>query len=41
MLIDNNKAIKDTYMSGETIKNINNQVQMKDVMFDQTPGRYA
>ena len=41
MLIDNNKAIKDTYMSGETIKNINNQVQMKDVMFNQTPGRYA
>ncbi|MCS5431838.1 formate/nitrite transporter family protein, partial [Staphylococcus aureus] len=40
-MIDNNKAIKDTYMSGETIKNINNQVQMKDVMFDQTPGRYA
>lgn len=40
-MIDNNKAIKDTYMSNETIENINNQVQMKEVMFNQTPGRYA
>lgn len=31
-MIDNNKSIKDTYMSNETIENINNQVQMKEVM---------
>lgn len=40
-MIDNNKSVKDTYMSRETIENINNQVQMKEVLFDQTPGRYA
>ena len=40
-MIENHKSIKDTYMSRETIDNINNQVQMKEVMFDQTRGRYA
>ncbi|MDG0844058.1 formate/nitrite transporter family protein [Staphylococcus equorum] len=40
-MVDNNKSVKDTYMSRETIDNINNQVQMKEVLFDQTPGRYA
>ncbi|ANQ65064.1 formate/nitrite transporter family protein [Staphylococcus equorum] len=40
-MVDNNKSIKDTYMSRETIDNINNQVQMKEVLFDKTPGRYA
>ncbi|MEB8123392.1 formate/nitrite transporter family protein [Staphylococcus succinus] len=40
-MIDNHKAIKDTYMSRETIENINSQVQMKTVLFSQTPGRYA
>lgn len=41
IMIENHKSIKDTYMSRETIDNINNQVQMKEVMFDQTRGRYA
>src|SRR5699024_12515422 len=40
-MIENHKSIKDTYMSRETIDNINNQVQMIEVMFDQTRGRYA
>ncbi|MDW4403592.1 formate/nitrite transporter family protein [Staphylococcus saprophyticus] len=40
-MVDNGKSINDTYTSKETIENINNQVQMKEVMFSQTPGRYA
>ena len=40
-MVDNGKSINDTYTSKETIENINNQVQMKEVMFSQTPERYA
>lgn len=40
-MVDNGKCINDTYTSKETIENINNQVQMKEVMFSQTPERYA
>ncbi|SCS82029.1 formate/nitrite transporter family protein [Staphylococcus caeli] len=40
-MVDNTKTIDDTYTSKATVESINSQVQMKAVMFNQTPGRYA
>lgn len=40
-MLENKKAIKDTYSSVETVKSIVSQAQNKEVMYDQTPARYA
>ena len=40
-MLENQKSVKDTYTSLETVKSIVGQTQMKVVMYDQTPARYA
>ena len=39
-MIKNTKSVEDTFMSKATVENAVNQVQMKQVMIERTPGRY-
>lgn len=39
-MIKNSKSVEDTFMSKATVENAVNQVQMKQVMLERTPGRY-
>lgn len=39
-MIKNTKSVEDTFMSKATVENAVNQVQMKQVMIEHTPGRY-
>ncbi|MFZ8100958.1 formate/nitrite transporter family protein, partial [Staphylococcus arlettae] len=39
-MIKNTKSVEDTFMSKATVENAVNQVQMKQVMIELTPGRY-
>lgn len=39
-MIKNTKSVEDTFMSKATVENEVNQVQMKQVMIERTPGRY-
>ena len=39
-MIKNTKSVEDTYMSKATVEKPVNQVQMKQVMIERTPGRY-
>ncbi|MEJ7466998.1 formate/nitrite transporter, partial [Staphylococcus warneri] len=40
-MIENRKSTKDTYVTKEIIETIVGQTQMKEVMADKTPMRYA
>lgn len=39
-MIKNTKSVEDTFMSKATVENAVNQVQMKQVMIERTPGRF-
>ncbi|HCY4506893.1 TPA: formate/nitrite transporter, partial [Staphylococcus aureus] len=39
-MIKNNKTVEDTYSTGAIVDSISSSVQMKQVMVQQTPGRY-
>ena len=40
-MIHNNKNVQDTHATKTIVQNIAGQVQMKEVMADKTPSRYA
>ncbi len=39
-MIENKKTVEDTYSTGAIVDSISSSVQMKQVMVQQTPGRY-
>lgn len=39
-VIENKKTVEDTYSTGAIVDSISSSVQMKQVMVQQTPGRY-